>query len=134
MTDLISTARKLLLANKGDPAKALKEFTRALLARRELLDALAFDYLSRLAQGAPKPKQDSRRVRTHKVRQHRRRTEEEHAAAVAAELTAANAIFNTRRIGGRPIGDLPRGELRTLVAEHAIDAATTGRARERAGA
>jgi hypothetical protein len=124
MPDLITTARKLLLAHKNDPAKAMKEFVHTLLARRELLDALAFDYLSRLAQGAPKPKHGSRRVRAHKVRPHRRRTKHEHAAAVAAELTAANAIFNTRRIGGRPIGDLRWGELRSLVAEQALDAAS----------
>ena len=121
--DLMTTASKILLANKRNPAKALKDFIRVLLARRDLLEELALDYLKRLAADMPKPTGRGT-VKAHPVRQHRRRTKEERAAAVAAELTAAGAIFNIRKIDGRPIGDLRWGELRKLVADHASDAAS----------
>jgi len=124
MTDLMTIARKLLLDNKRDPAKALKEFTHALLANRDLLEWLALDYLKRLAANLPKSESDRGTVKAHPVREHRRRTKEERAASIAAELTAAGAIFNIRKIKGRPIGDLRWGELSKLVADFAVDAAS----------
>jgi len=118
-TDL---ARRLLRRHRTNLAPIVKDLDRVLVAQREIREHLLNEFLRAIAASAPRTRSTS--VRGHAVRQHRRRTTSERAAAIAARLTAADAIFDARKIGDRSIGDLHWGELGGLVATHASDAAS----------
>ena len=71
--ELRATAAKLLTAN-GTPDRALGAFLKA-LADKELLRALAADFLARVAaEQARTPAPGRIKVKAHNVREHRRRT------------------------------------------------------------
>ena len=146
MTDLHQAALDALRRD-GNPSKALHAFVRTLQRRRDLLNALALDYLKRIGghgrfetqvSDAAKPgggdqitseTQSSRvaavpaiKVKPYKVPQHRRRTHEQKQAAIAAWKASAQAIYEARRIDDKPIGDLKWRELRALIHDNAVGA------------
>ena len=133
--DLRAAATEALDAAKGNVERAVLRFAAILAKRSELREAIARDYLDRLAaeRGLQQPEETidapaagSIKVREHKVRQHRRRTHEERQAALqgAGRAAASMATAYDRQIDGRSIGDLRWGELQALRHENAINAAS----------
>ena len=59
-------------------------------------------------------------VSEHKVSAHKRRTPEQKAAALAAAMLSADAIFDRVRVGKKVLGDLHWRELRACVKEQAL--------------
>ena len=121
----------------GDVDKATPEFVRVVKAAN-LINDLARAYLSQIKRGsgqsanetrsaaagpAPTFKPGSIRVSKHPVREHRRRTQAEKAAALAAAATSIEAVFEIE-INGRAIGNLRIGELSTLRHELVNDASS----------
>jgi hypothetical protein len=129
MATLIETATKLLKTH-GTADKALKDFVLELKKRENLLHEIAIAYLQTCkpaAKPAPaKPTQadGSVQVRDFEVPAYRRRTHEEKQAALAAAGRLADSVYEAISIRGTAIGELRWGELRTLVAEHAMSAAS----------
>src|SRR5262249_18004644 len=68
--ELFSLASQALRAHSGDPAKAVPKFSNLLRRRPDLLDALALDFLCRVAADMGMPA--NVKVRAHKVRAHER--------------------------------------------------------------
>jgi hypothetical protein len=130
MATLIQTATKLLQTH-GTAAKAVKPFVQELKKHDNLLHELALAYLQTIKPSAPKPteakptqEEGSVKVRDFEVASYRRRTHEEKQAALAAAGRLANSVYEAIQIRGTAIGDLRWGELRTLVGEHAVSAAS----------
>lgn len=150
MSELETIARGLLKQRK--PTDAVSTFVKLLRKRDDLLNALALDYLTRLGAGqamsdvqtvhaAPEtgaghlvgeppcvpagsgsiPKI---KVSEHHVQEHRRRTPEQIEAEKRARMLMADAVFESRLIDNRPIGDLRYGELTRLREVHALNAAS----------
>jgi hypothetical protein len=127
---LRSAANEALDAALGNVARAVPRFA-AMLKRGELREAIAREYLERVAAErghAPveTPTTGSIEVREHRVKKHRRRTHDEREAALqsAGHAAASMATAYDRQIDGRPIGDLAWGELQALRHENAINAAS----------
>jgi hypothetical protein len=138
--DLRAAATEALDAAKGNVARAATRFSAVLKSKGELREAIALDYLQRLAAEPPQPAAaeqpqaqpsatpaaGSIKVKEHKVRQHRRRTHEEREAALrsAGHAAASMAGAYDRQIDGRPIGELRWGELQALRHNNAFNAAS----------
>jgi hypothetical protein len=134
MTKLETLATTALNKHGGNVDKALPQFASAVKAAK-LIDDLARAFLRSVAareqgqntgdlqtaRAEPTPATGSIKVRHHDVRQHRRRTSEEKAAAERAMMANVEAVFQLE-IDGRPIGNIAMGELAALKRDLIVDA------------
>lgn len=129
--ELRALALEALRHHKGDIAKAAPKLAATLRKRGDLLEAVARDVLLQAqATGAPPVKVSGSTIPEHDRRAHRRqlpRSTEDKAAAlrVAGEhVEALRSVFDRRLTDGRSIGELAWGELRRMVHDNAMDAAS----------
>lgn len=134
--DLRAAANEALEAAKGNVARAATRFSAVLKSKGELREAVALDYLERLAadqlgEAPPEPASiepaaGSVKVSAYKVPPHRRRTHAEREAALqgAGRAAASMATAYDRQIDGRAIGELRWGELQALRHNNAFNAAS----------
>jgi hypothetical protein len=133
--DLRSAALDALNVAKGNVARAATRFSAMLKTKGELREAIARDYLERLAgERAPdkpaapivEPSAGSVKVTAYKVPQHRRRTHAEREAALASAGRAAASMATAydQQIDGHAIGELRWGELQALRHSNAFNAAS----------
>jgi hypothetical protein len=142
-SELYVAACDALRLHGGNAAKAATKFARMLRGRTDLLELLAREYLARVAldmtstkgdeataqaaepqKAHPKKSTGKVKVSGYDVQPYQRRTPEQRAAETAAWLTSADAVFETRRINDTALGDLRWRELRALVHENALNAAS----------
>jgi hypothetical protein len=140
--DELTIFARNMLAKNGTPAKTYPGFIRALEKRRDLLGALALDYLERLAvtptlpalqaPAAPRPPAVTAVAKSVKVKGHdvgpyhraRPRSEGERRASIAAAAWTLQDMRD-RRIGDQAIGDFSWGELMTIYRDLVNGAASS---------
>jgi hypothetical protein len=116
------------LKQHGSPEKAVKQFMQELRRRDILLLQVALEFLNGIkpqpagpqAEPSPTQAEGSVKVKPFNVPGYKRRTHEEKQIALLARDRMAIAVYESRFINGKAIGDLAMGELRTLVAESAL--------------
>jgi hypothetical protein len=114
-----ATVEKLLRRRRVD---VLKELQHILHTDSDVCDHVLRFYLNARAK-APAATNGAQRKKAPRTPQ-RRRTPDERAAAIAAKAASAVAIYSARKINGRAIGEIRWGELRSLVAANANNAAS----------
>jgi hypothetical protein len=142
LLDLKAAAVQALEATKHNLRRATTRFAATLAQRRELREAIAADFLQRVAAekgidtkdtaatATPKVKEQpadgSVKVTAYKVPSYRRRTHEEREAALqsAGRAAASMASAYDRQIDGRSIGELRWGELQAMRHQNAFNAAS----------
>jgi hypothetical protein len=142
LLDLKAAAVQALEATKHNMRRATTRFAATLAQRRELREAIALDFLQRVATekeidtkdtaptATPKVKEQpadgSVKVTAYKVPSYRRRTHEEREAALASAGRAAVSMASAydRQIDGRSIGELRWGELQAMRHQNAFNAAS----------
>lgn len=126
--ELFKLATDALRNHGGSAEKAAGKFCTLLRKRNDLLNALALDFLHRVAADMAAAAPAIKPVDVRKHKRQRPRTQSERAGAFAAATTSAQAmrtIFDERRIDGRAVGDLGWGELLRLRHTYALLAAST---------
>ena len=143
MTELQNIASDLLKQNKNDVAAAVRPFVKVLSQRRELLNALAHEYLKSLGQSladAQTPNAETaaaghvfgdaqhgiarsgtKSKKPVKVVEHRRaaphRREQDNEAAIWARTRTAQSLVLDHRFNGRRLRDYSKAELPQLYRE-----------------
>ena len=119
-SELYTRAVEALRAHNGSAVKAAPKFAELLRKRDDLLLAVARNVLLRAAADMQIPLpgtidiSTSRSSRRKEHQRHRPRTDAERTAAMqvmAMQNEALRSVFDRRRIGGRPMGELAWGEL-----------------------
>ena len=109
-----------MLRQYGSAKAALPHFVKALLKQRDLLDALALDFLQDVAADTkPSREQPKVKVSTYNVPEHGRRTPSQVLAAKEAAALQATAIFDAIQIDGQSIGNIKWRELIPLARDKA---------------
>jgi hypothetical protein len=144
----LRAAAEKVLASSKTPRLAVLPFWKAVNADRDMRDALLLDYLERVASdhssgddhahvaaargedgtqpivepigGLSHPPDFSEKPV--KVAEYRRKLPSERKAAIDVMLRSADAVFRSRLINDKPIGELTYGQLASLVKDSASSA------------
>jgi len=131
LAQLYALAAKCLQRHDKTPARALVDFVKEVARQVELRDVLHLDFLQRVvddmktATAAERQKKEKKvHIEKYDVPAYDRRPHGAVLAARAAMLAGAEAIYLSRKIDGRPIGEITWAALRRLVSENATNAAS----------